>query len=97
MSKVKLQKPIFDPRKDYQWEPTDIFEISLTGQQFASLYHLVNQEMHTSGGAPLHFKVEVHALVMDLFKDLVAEGIINERKAEVTPAEEDNVKQLFKS
>jgi hypothetical protein len=95
MSKSVKLKPVFDPKKNYRWEPTDIFEI--TGQQFASIYHLLSQEMNTSGGAPLALTVEAYNVVMDIFRSGVSSEVITEANAaEISRAEEDNVKQLFK-
>jgi hypothetical protein len=95
MSKQVKMKPNFDPKKNYKWEPSDTFK--LTGQQFASLYHLLSQEMNVPGGAPLSLKVEAHGVIMALFQEGVVEGVISEANQEdITAVEEGNIRQLFK-
>ena len=99
MSKTVKLKPSFDPRKNYKWEPTDVFEFTLTGQQFASLYHLVSQGMNTPGGAPVSLLVESYEAVMGLFRGAVEEGLISEASpvADISAADDTNIKQLFKT
>lgn len=95
MSKAIKTKLTFDPQKNYRWEPSDTFK--LTGQQFASLYHLLSQEMNTPGGAPLALKVEAHGVIMSIFAQGVASGEITEADpAEVSRVEESKVKSMFK-
>jgi hypothetical protein len=94
MSKNK-QRPTFDPKKNYKWEPTDTFEVS--GQQYATLWHLLSQEWNNPSGAPLSLKAEAYEVVMTIFKDAVGEGLIVEADmALVSEKEEDDVKKLFK-
>lgn len=84
-----VKKPEFDPEKSYEWSPIEVFEI--TGQQFASLYHALTQEMSIPGGAPLALKVEAYGVIMGLLKEYVEKGSIVEKPAVDTA----QVKQLF--
>lgn len=70
------EPPVFDPNKQYKWEPTDIFEV--TGQQLATIYHALVQEMRSVGGAPLLMKAEAYNVIMDVFRIGVEQGVIIE-------------------
>lgn len=94
---IKENTPTFDPQKNYRWDPQDVFE--LTGQQFASIYHALNQEINNPGGTSIALKVEAFGVVMDMFKHGVAQGVITEQVPmdADTPAQvEGKVKNLFK-
>ncbi len=95
MAKVKNQ-PVFDPKKNYKWEPSDSFTI--TGQEFASFYHCLTQAMNTPGGAPAALWAESYGVVMEILKRGVASGIIEEvdNLPQVNKVD-DNVRQLFNS
>lgn len=79
MAKVTAQnqKPGSSPEKSYKWEPTDVFEI--TGLQFATLYHMLQQEMLERGGAPLQLKNDAYQVIMDIFNRGVEQGVIREQ------------------
>ena len=97
MAKVRAfeskPKPEFDPRSNYKWEPTDLFEI--TGLQLAALYHCLNREVNDLG-ATVALKYEAFNVIMDILKRGVEQGAIVE--AESTPEVEEieeNVDKLF--
>lgn len=93
MAKVKSVAE-FNPSNSYKWDPKDIFEI--TGQQFASFYHLLNREMNEVGGAPLALKAEAFGVMMDIFKSAVASGIVVEADLSDTPEQVGGkVKKMF--
>jgi len=72
----KVAKIEFDPTRNYKWEPKDKF--TMTGLQFASLYHTLHQEINAPGGATISMKVEAHSVVMDILKRGVIRGKIVE-------------------
>lgn len=72
----KVTKVGFDSSKNYKWEPKDKF--TLTGLQFASLYHALHQEINAPGGATIAMKIEAHNVVMDILKRGVVRGKITE-------------------
>lgn len=91
---AKKNQPVFDPKKNYKWEPSDTFEI--TGQEFAGLYHCLTQAMNTSGGAPAALVAEAYNVILGILKAGVATGTIEE--ADLSPQIneiDDNVKAMF--
>jgi len=87
-------KPSFDPQKNYQWQPTDTFYIS--GAQFASLYHSLQQQANNVGGAPVMLIAEAYNVVMDILKDGIADGTILEATASTPVVDQAAVKSMFK-
>lgn len=94
MTDKRANKPVaeFDPQKNYKWEPEDI--VRLSGMEFASLYHCLNQEVNNAGGSPIALKFEAYSVVMDIFKKGVQDGWVVETDGE--EVDESKVKQLFK-
>jgi len=87
-------KPAFDPQKNYKWEPSDSFTIS--GEEFASLYHCLVQEMNTAGGAPISLIVQANEVILNVLRREVASGLIEE--ADLSPQlnqVDNNVKAMF--
>lgn len=101
MAKVKAfgskVVPVFDPQKNYKWDPGDTFEIS--GQQLASLYHCLTREVNEPQGASVALKYEAFNVILDLFKRGVEQGAIVEMDTPIEPEQiEDlgqSVNQLF--
>lgn len=90
--------PKYDPEKTYSWNPQGI--VTMTGQQFASFYHLLTQEMNERGGAPVSLKVEAFQVMMKVFTDGVETGQMYEVKEaapETLPkaSEDASVNKLF--
>lgn len=92
-------KPTFNPQASYNWEPTDLFEI--TGQQLAYLYHcLIKEVSSTEGSTPLQ-KYEAYNVVLDVFKRGVEQGAIVESGSQMTSEKgieeiEEKVDNLFR-
>lgn len=82
------QKYQFDPNKSYKWEPTDIFE--LTGQQFAVIYHMMNEMVTQPGGAAISRIIEANKVVSDIFLEGIDQGVIVEQNMDTAA-----VKELF--
>lgn len=76
----------FSSERSYKWDPSDVFEI--TGQQFASLYHALNQEVIEKGGAPIQLKYEAYNVIMDLLKRGIEQGVIQEASTSQAVANE---------
>jgi hypothetical protein len=81
MAKVTLNQPArnngsYSSERSYKWDPQDVFEI--TGQQFAALYHALNQEVIEKGGAPIQMKYEAYNVVMELLRRGIEQGVIVE-------------------
>lgn len=86
----------FDPNKAYKWEPDDIFEI--TGLQFATLYHMINEAVTQPGGATVGRIMDAHKVLTELFTLGIEHGVIVEKRHEDTVQEIDGrVKSLFNS
>ena len=93
--------PQYDPEKQYEWHPSNsVFHF--TGQEFASFYHLLTQEMNQIGGATLAIKREAYDVMMRKFVQGVESGVIFERKEKspmalsaVKADEDPAVKSLF--
>lgn len=94
MKKVEKAKPTFDPGKNYQWQPSDSFTI--TGAQFASLYHALQQQANNSGGAPAMLIAEAYGVVMEVLKGGVADGTVLEATASTPVVDEAQIKSMFK-
>ena len=92
---AKLVKPAFQADRNYKWEPSDSFTI--TGQEFAGLYHCLTQEMNISGGAPVALISQAFETIMNILKRGVEEGTITE--ADGTEAQlnqiDNNVRSMF--
>jgi len=88
------EKAVYSPDKNYKWDPIDTFQ--MTGQQFASFYHLLTQEVNSPSGAPIALKFEAFTVMMDIFKKAVEDGVITESSdMSEEMISEDNVHQLF--
>jgi len=66
----------YSSERSYKWDPTDVFE--MTGMQFASLYHALNQAVMEKGGASIQLTYEAYTVIMDLMKRGIEQGVILE-------------------
>lgn len=89
--------PPYDPLAEYEWDGNDIF--TMTGNQFASLYHMMMREMNQSGGAEMALKVESYNAVWDRYMDGIRTGKIWIKKQPVPEtlksSDDSIVKNLF--
>jgi len=87
----------YDPKKKYRWNENDSF--TFTGQEFASFYHHLTEEMNQIGGATTARKVEAYGVMMNKFIQWVQSGLIYEDKEEIpsslAASEDPSVRNLF--
>lgn len=76
-------KPQFDPKKNYRWEPDDVFEMS--GLDFSTIYNTLKEAVLKPGGTPAINLVASFNLATALLAKGVEEGIINEIPEEQPP------------
>lgn len=88
------KKAVYNPNAAYKWDPQEIFEV--TGQQFASFYHALTQEINNPGGAPIAIKYEAFTELMNIFRKGVEDGIVTETSDLKTEEIKEEVNQLFK-
>lgn len=82
MAKVKkMEKVTYDPEGSYQWEPSDLFEI--TGEQFSALINTLRFHVNNSGGAPAVAMIQATSILEDILKEGVEQGVI--RRMENVP------------
>lgn len=68
-------KPVFDPKKPYEWKPEDKFV--LDGLEFARLYQTLNYEMNF-GGLSTQSKIDLFNMVLEVLKVAVESGVATE-------------------
>lgn len=88
---VKRPKIVYDPTKNYRWEPTDKF--TLTGENFMYLYHMLHQEINVPGGASIAMKTKAHDIIMDILKKGVVRGRIKEMDTIASVSSGDSLQQ----
>lgn len=93
------EQPIlpYDPLAEYEWDGEGTF--IFTGNQFASIYHMMMREMNQPGGAEMAVKMEVYSAMWDRYMDGIKTGKIWIKKQpvpETLKASDDAVvKNLF--
>lgn len=87
----------YDPLAEYEWDGNDTF--TMTGNQFASLYHMMMREMNQSGGAEMAVKMEVYNFMWNKYIESIGTGKIWVKKQPVPEAlkssDDGLVKNLF--
>jgi hypothetical protein len=84
-SKLKaVPKPVYDPRKQYEWQAEDVFPIS--GLQLDIINKVINQHLQDPAVQKALALVEGAKVVQAILAEGVADGIIKEIVKKEEPA-----------
>lgn len=83
-----METPIFDPRKKYRWEPTDVFPLS--GNEFTIVLNATRAILNTPEARLVLFAQRANEIAENALEKAIKAGIVKE--VEEPKAEKNEIK-----